>query len=114
PSQRSYGVLDIDIERNAYGAQIDSFAATAEIDGGGAFVGLECVFIRAPRITRTGAQVAVHARVRGEPVLVSAGPIWVATFHPELTEDLRVLEAVLHSRRVVSARCAPPSRPCAP
>jgi 5'-phosphate synthase pdxT subunit len=95
PSQASYDALDIDIQRNAYGTQIDSFEGTAEVDDPGSpFAGLRCIFIRAPRITRTGATVRVQARVGGAPVLVSAGPIWAATFHPELTDDARIVEAV--------------------
>lgn len=96
PEQPSYGAIDVDIERNAYGTQRDSFEAMAETDDAHApFAGLRCVLIRAPRITRTGPTVCVHARVRGTPALVSDGPLWAATFHPELTEDTRVIEAVL-------------------
>jgi 5'-phosphate synthase pdxT subunit len=95
PAQRSYGALDIDIERNAYGTQIDSFESKADVENAASpFAGLHCIFIRAPRITRVGKGVRVHARVGGAPVLVNAGPIWAATFHPELTDDLRVVEAV--------------------
>jgi pyridoxal 5'-phosphate synthase pdxT subunit len=97
PSQQSYGALDMDVERNAYGAQIDSFEAIAETAGDSPFADLRCILIRAPRITRTGPGVTVHARVRGTPALVSSGPIWAATFHPELTEDLRVINAALSS-----------------
>ncbi len=97
PPQRSYGVLDIDITRNAYGTQVDSFETVAETACGSPFVGLPCVLIRAPRIVRCGAGVAVHARVHGSPALVSSGAIWAATFHPELAGDRRVLDAVLRS-----------------
>jgi pyridoxal 5'-phosphate synthase pdxT subunit len=97
PAQPSYGALDIDVERNAYGAQIDSFQTVAETAADSPFADLPCVLIRAPRITRTGPRVTVHARVRGTPALVSAGAIWAATFHPELTEDLRVIHAALSS-----------------
>jgi 5'-phosphate synthase pdxT subunit len=91
------GVLDVAIERNAYGRQIDSFHA--ELDApvvGGTFHG---VFIRAPRIVRVGAGVEVVARRRGEgpsaaagagePVGVRAGHVVGLCFHPELTGDLR-------------------------
>jgi pyridoxal 5'-phosphate synthase pdxT subunit len=97
PPQPSYGALDIDIERNAYGAQIDSFETSAETAADSPFADLRCVLIRAPRITRTGPRVTVHARVRGTPALVSTGAIWAATFHPELTGDLRVINAALSS-----------------
>ncbi len=107
-TQRSFGALDIAIERNAYGTQVDSFVCRAETgdpDSGESdldesdaeFAGLECVLIRAPRIVRVGPGVTVHARVEGEPALVSTGPVWAATFHPELTGDRRVQRAWLRS-----------------
>lgn len=97
PAQRSLGALDIAVERNAYGTQVDSFVAAAETeDPTSPFAGLACVLIRAPRIARVGAAVRVHVRIKGDPALVSCGPIWAATFHPELGEDLRVLAAWLH------------------
>ena len=55
------------------------------------------VLTRAPRIVRMGPGVRVHARVRGAPALVSAGPVWAATFHPELCDDARVQRAWLRS-----------------
>jgi 5'-phosphate synthase pdxT subunit len=110
PCQPSLGALDIDVERNAYGTQLDSFSAAAETDGASPFAGLRCILIRAPRITRLGSGVAVHARVRGAPVLVSAGPIWAATFHPELTDDRRVIDAVLTAdRRAAESVSSTPS-----
>lgn len=97
-AQRSFGALDIAIERNAYGTQVDSFVCRAETDDARSdFAGLECVLIRAPRIVRVGPHVTIHARVGGEPALVSAGPVWAATFHPELTGDRRVQRAWLRS-----------------
>ena len=81
------------MERNAYGTQIDSFAMP--LDPGSAFPDLEAVFIRAPRIVHVGRGVDVLARVRGDPVLVCAANVWAATFHPELTEDNRLLHAWL-------------------
>jgi 5'-phosphate synthase pdxT subunit len=98
PSQPSFAALEIDVERNAYGTQIDSFEAEAEIeDRDSRFAGLRCVLIRAPRIVRVGPQVTVHARIGGSAALVSRGLVWAATFHPELTEDTRVFEAALGS-----------------
>jgi pyridoxal 5'-phosphate synthase pdxT subunit len=86
------GVLDIDVERNAYGRQIDSFSETllAPALGGTA----QGVFIRAPRIRRVGAGVEVIARRAdgpdaGEPVGVRSGQVVGLCFHPELTPDLR-------------------------
>jgi 5'-phosphate synthase pdxT subunit len=89
PAQRSFDALDIDIERNAYGTQIDSFAAP--LDAGGDLFGMHGVFIRAPRIRRVGPGVEVLARHAGDPVLVRDGVVWAATFHPELGDDDRLL-----------------------
>lgn len=88
PAQRSLGVLDAVLERNAYGRQIDSAILTAptELPGGP----LEMVFIRAPRIVEVGSGVEVLARREGFPVLVRQGAIMAATFHPELAADRRV------------------------
>jgi 5'-phosphate synthase pdxT subunit len=87
PCQPSLALIDITVERNAYGRQIDSFIAEAEvsIEGGP----LEAVFIRAPRIKEVGPNVETLATLRREPVLVREGNILAATFHPELTEDKR-------------------------
>ena len=89
PQQRSIGLIDITVARNAYGRQRDSFEATA--DGG---EGLPLVFIRAPRIVRVGQTVEVLATLDGEPVLVRQSNLTAATFHPELTGDTRVHRAV--------------------
>jgi 5'-phosphate synthase pdxT subunit len=89
PPQRSFGVLDIDVERNAYGTQVDSFAAP--LDAVEPLRGLRGIFIRAPRIRRVGAGVEVLARHAGTPVLVRDGAVWAATFHPELDGDDRIL-----------------------
>ncbi len=88
PPQRSLGLLDAMIERNAYGRQIDSSILTEQtsLPGGP----LEMVFIRAPRITETGSKVEVLARRDGFPVLVRQGHLLAATFHPELSSDRRV------------------------
>ena len=88
PTQRSLGLLDAVVERNAYGRQIDSTILTAEtsLPGGP----LEMVFIRAPRIAKTGPGVEVLALRDGSPVLVRQGRVMAATFHPELSADRRV------------------------
>ena len=83
---RSLGLLDVVAVRNAYGTQVDSFAAAAE----GTLEGLRCVFIRAPRLRRPGPDVLVLARVDGWPVFVRQGMVLATTFHPELTDDTRV------------------------
>jgi len=88
PSQESLAVLDATVERNAYGRQIDSSIQIAEtkIPGGP----LEMVYIRAPRIVKTGPGVEVLADRDGFPVLVRENNILAATFHPELSSDRRV------------------------
>jgi pyridoxal 5'-phosphate synthase pdxT subunit len=88
PPQRSLGVLDAAVERNAYGRQIDSTILTlpTQLSGGP----MEMVFIRAPRIAETGEGVEVLAQRDGFPVLVHQGNVLAATFHPELSSDRRV------------------------
>lgn len=86
----SLGLMDVTAVRNAYGTQVDSFAAPVDAGAAAGLEGLRCVFIRAPRLKDPGPSVAVLARVDGAPVLMRQGQIWAATFHPELTPDLRV------------------------
>jgi 5'-phosphate synthase pdxT subunit len=88
PEQRSFGWIDVDVARNAWGRQLDSFEATAD-DGE-----LPVIFIRAPRITRTGDQCRVLASFRGEPILVNQANVTAASFHPELTPDRRIHRTV--------------------
>jgi pyridoxal 5'-phosphate synthase pdxT subunit len=93
PPQQSLGALDIRIQRNAYGRQIDSSILEGTTRLGGK--PLEMVFIRAPKITRTGKDVEVLATRDGDPVLVRQGKIMAATFHPELSNDSRVHQEFL-------------------
>jgi len=88
PSQQSLAVLDATVERNAYGRQIDSAIETSptKLEGGP----MEFVYIRAPRIVKTGPGVKVLAERDGFPVLVEQGHVLAATFHPELSSDRRV------------------------
>ena len=88
PAQQSLAVMDISVERNAYGRQIDSAIQTGEtkLPGGP----LEMVYIRAPRIASVGPGVEVMAERDGFPVLVRQGKLLAATFHPELSSDRRV------------------------
>lgn len=95
-------LLDIVAERNAYGTQVDSFAADADEGAAPGLERLRCVFIRAPRLDRPGPGVEVLARVDGAPVLVRQGPLLAATFHPELTDDLRVHRILVDEARVRS------------
>lgn len=91
PQQESLGLLDLTVERNAYGRQIDSRIAKIRPEEGSGIDGeVEAVFIRAPIIRATGPDVKVLASYQGDPVLVAQGRHLVATFHPELTEDSRV------------------------
>lgn len=101
PVQKSLGALDVTVERNSYGRQIDSTILQTEskLPGGS----IEMVFIRAPRITRTGSTVETLAARQNDPVLVREGHLLAATFHPELGHDARVhqlfLEMVAQHKR---------------
>jgi pyridoxal 5'-phosphate synthase pdxT subunit len=94
PEQKGLGLVDIGVERNAYGRQLDSRVTEIEPDPDfeqrTAPGKLEAVFIRAPIIRRTGKNAKVLASYKGDPVLVESGRHLVATFHPELTSDARV------------------------
>jgi 5'-phosphate synthase pdxT subunit len=94
PDQESFGAIDVAVRRNAYGRQRDSFETGLTVDGlaGGPFPG---VFIRAPRIESVGESVEVLARHDGAPVLARQGAVVVASFHPELSGDLRLHEFFL-------------------
>src|SRR5688500_16663987 len=98
PDQRSFGVIDIAVRRNAFGRQVDSFEAAIEVDGlaGGP---VEAVFIRAPFVERAGPAVEVLAEIDGHPVLCREGAVVVSAFHPELSDDLRVHELFLSGVR---------------
>jgi 5'-phosphate synthase pdxT subunit len=87
------GLVDIDVDRNAYGRQVASFEADLELAGDRE--PLRGVFIRAPRVRDTGPDVEVLAELNGEPVLVREGRFVVASFHPELTDDTRVHQLFL-------------------
>jgi 5'-phosphate synthase pdxT subunit len=94
PEQRSFDLLDIDVQRNGYGRQLDSAIKRIAPEPGAAdklgAEPLECVFIRAPIIRRVGSGVETLMRDGELPILVEQGPILGATFHPELTEDSRI------------------------
>ena len=80
PPQPSLSLMDIAVERNAYGRQMESRIAKIEVDG----KEMEAVFIRAPIIRRVGNGVKVHASYQGTPVWVEQGLHMATTFHPEL------------------------------
>ena len=87
------GVVDLEVERNAYGRQVASFEADLELAGKDE--PLRGVFIRAPRVRDVGPDVEVLAEVDGRPVLAREGRFLVAAFHPELTDDTRLHERFL-------------------
>jgi 5'-phosphate synthase pdxT subunit len=94
PDQVGFDLLDAQVRRNAYGSQQQSFESPITIAGlaGGAFPG---VFIRAPVLESVGPDVDVLATHDDHPVLVRSGPVWGATFHPELSGDLRIHQQFL-------------------
>jgi 5'-phosphate synthase pdxT subunit len=94
PDQRSFGILDVDVRRNGFGRQVDSFETDLAVDGvaGGGF---PAVFIRAPVIERVGDGVEVLATVDSRPVLCRQGAVLAAAFHPELSDDLRLHQTFL-------------------
>ena len=84
------GLVDVSLQRNAYGRQVASFEADLELAGETDPV--RGVFIRAPRVASTGPDVEILAELEGEPVLLKEGRFLVASFHPELTDDRRLHE----------------------
>ena len=96
--QNSFGALDIDVRRNAFGRQVDSLEAELEVQGlDRPFHG---VFIRAPVVERAGETVEVLATIEGKPVLVRHGNVLAAAFHPELSDDDRIHRMFLQEVRV--------------
>lgn len=89
PAQNSLDLIDISVERNSYGSQNDSFIAPIDFNFTGGFTS-DCVFIRAPRITRVGKSCTVLARYNGDAVMVEEGNWLATTFHPELSESEKV------------------------
>ncbi|WP_243090740.1 pyridoxal 5'-phosphate synthase glutaminase subunit PdxT [Thermus neutrinimicus] len=87
PEQPRLGMLDVAVERNAFGRQVESFEEDLEVRGLGPFHG---VFIRAPAFRKLGEGVEVLAELSGLPVLVRQGKILASAFHPELTSDTRL------------------------
>lgn len=88
PDQRSLGAVDLTVRRNGYGRQVDSFET--DLDVVGFDRPFHAVFIRAPLVEAVGPAVEVLARHDGAPVLVRQGSVLAASFHPELTVDVRL------------------------
>jgi pyridoxal 5'-phosphate synthase pdxT subunit len=86
--QSSYAAIDITVQRNGYGRQVDSFET--DLDVVGLDTPMHAVFIRAPRVVTVGSDVEVLATVAGDPVVVRQGAVIAASFHPELTADARL------------------------
>ncbi|MDE7064266.1 MAG: pyridoxal 5'-phosphate synthase glutaminase subunit PdxT [Desulfovibrionaceae bacterium] len=104
--QPRLGLLDATVRRNAFGRQRDSFEADLPLPE----VGTEpfhAVFIRAPVLLRTGPDVRVLADVDGRPVAVRQGTLLATSFHPELTEDLRLHDYFLDMVRETPTRGQP-------
>jgi len=87
PAQASLGLIDLTVERNAYGRQKESFETEGTGDLGQGPRPIKMVFIRAPRIRRVGPDVTPLAEHRGECVMARQGTVVVGAFHPELTDD---------------------------
>lgn len=91
PEQLAYGALDLDVRRNGYGRQVQSFETDLDIPALGASAEpFRAVFIRAPLVERCGEDVDVLATVDSKPVLVAQGPHLALAFHPEMTHDDRL------------------------
>jgi 5'-phosphate synthase pdxT subunit len=99
PPQASLALMNITVERNAYGRQVDSRVTTVEpepeLAARTSEGKLEAVFIRAPIVRETRGDAKVLARYAGDPVLVEQGRHLAATFHPELTGDIRIHQLFL-------------------
>ncbi len=88
PDQRFYGAIDIDVERNAYGRQVESFETELKVEG--LQSPFHAMFIRAPQVSRIGSNVEVLSMHEDKVVLARQGSVMVASFHPELTSDNRI------------------------
>ncbi|ELZ51282.1 glutamine amidotransferase subunit PdxT [Halorubrum coriense DSM 10284] len=95
------GLVDVSVDRNAFGRQKDSFEAKIPVDG--LDDPFHAVFIRAPAIDDVGAGVETLAAVDGRPVAVRDGPVVATAFHPELTDDPRIHDLAFFPDREVLA-----------
>jgi 5'-phosphate synthase pdxT subunit len=99
PRQLSLGFIDVDVERNSYGRQRESFEVRGTARLGGTETPIEMMFIRAPRIRRVGEGVEVLARQNGDPVMARQGTVLVATFHPEVIGERAIHQYFCHMVR---------------
>jgi len=102
-NQPRLSLMDISVRRNAFGRQINSFEADIEIPllGEPPF---RCVFIRAPIITKVGEGVEVLAKFEDKVVLAKQGNMMACSFHPELTNDLRLHQYFISLCKTYSER----------
>ncbi|MFB6196721.1 MAG: pyridoxal 5'-phosphate synthase glutaminase subunit PdxT, partial [Halobacteriaceae archaeon] len=91
-------LIDVSVDRNAFGRQVDSFEATLDVRG--LDEPFPAVFIRAPVIDAVGENVSVLARWDGRPVAVREGPVVGTAFHPELTNDHRIHDLAFFSEQI--------------
>lgn len=101
PDQRSFGAIDLTVQRNGYGRQVDSFET--DIDVAGFDTPFHAVFIRAPKVVAVGTGVNVVASHDGVPVLALQGHVMVASFHPELTADDRLHAMFLQHNELIGS-----------
>lgn len=101
--------IDIDVDRNAYGRQVDSFEQIVRLNPGyfNSSADYKAVFIRAPKIKKAGKEVEILASINGNAILARQGNIMVSSFHPELTDDLRIhryfIDMVKKSKNMVKS-----------
>lgn len=100
---QSLGLLDVSLIRNGYGRQIASFEAQVSLKLNGVPKSTEVVFIRAPKITRVGKNVAVLAEFEGAPILIARNKLLAGSFHSELSEDTALLQYFLDNFVAVPA-----------
>lgn len=91
-------LIDMAVNRNAYGRQIESFITTVDVPFLGDTTPFRAIFIRAPRIQKIGEGVDVLIEYQGHPVMVRQGHLFAAAFHPELTDDSRLHRYFIESR----------------
>lgn len=102
--QRTFAVIDIDVRRNGYGRQVDSFETDISVTG--LSHTFHAVFIRAPKVEMAATAVEVLATHDGVPVLARQGNVMVASFHPEITADARLHKMFLELNGFTTEPCS--------